>query len=66
MCECNACDNVSLEVLASIKLHSLISHFYKMKDSHNWPHLSLACGVARELCPIKDVFPEFTVKETRS
>lgn len=66
MCECNACDNVSLEVFASIKLHSLISHFYKMKDSHNWPHLCLVCGVARELCPIKIVFPEFTVKETRS
>lgn len=66
MCECNACDNVSLEVFAPIKLHSLISHFYKMKDSHNWPHLSLVCGVARELCPIKVVFPEFTVEETRS
>lgn len=63
MCECNACDNVSLEVFTSIKRHSLIPHLYKMKDSCNWPHLSLVHGVARELCPIKVVFPEFKVKE---
>lgn len=64
MCECNTHDNVSLEVFASIKLHALIPHFSKMKDSYNWPHLSLVCGALRELCPIKVVFPEFTVKES--
>lgn len=63
MCECNTHDNVSVEVFASIKLQSLIPDFYKMKDSYNWPHLSLACGAPRELCPVKVVFPEFTVKE---
>lgn len=63
MCLCNTGDDVSLEGFVFIKLHCLIPYFYKMKDAHNWPHLSLVCGVAGDLYPIKVVFPEFTMKE---